>query len=110
MRPATFAPRTLGILLACATMGAAAAARAAEHTVVIDGLQFRPAELTVHRGERIVWLNKDPLPHSVTADSKLFDSGSIAAAGSWSYIAGKRGEYAYHCIFHPTMQGKIRVQ
>jgi plastocyanin len=89
---------------------AAAAAHAADHTVIIEGLQFSPQELTVHRGDRIRWVNKDPFPHTVTADSKLFDSRSIAAEGSWSYRAAKRGEYAYGCTLHPTMKGRIRVQ
>ena len=36
--------------------------------------------------------------------------GAIAANASWSYIAGKKGEYAYSCTFHPTMHGKLTVQ
>ena len=72
-------------------------------------MQFQPQELTVHRGDRIVWVNKDLFPHTVTAD-KIFDSGSIASNASWSYLATKSGEYAYGCTFHPTMKGKFKVQ
>ena len=88
---------------------AAAAGAGASHTVTIENMQFNPAQLTVHRGDRIVWVNKDLFPHTATAD-KGFDSGSIAANASWSYVASKSGEYAYHCTFHPTMKGKITVQ
>jgi len=80
-----------------------------DHTVTIEGMQFNPRELTVHRGDRIVWVNKDLFPHTAT-DHKVFDSGSIAADSSWSYIAAKSGVYAYGCTFHPTMKAKITVQ
>lgn len=86
------------------------AAKSAVHTVVIENMQFNPAQLRVHRGERIVWVNKDLFPHTATAASHAFDSGSIAASSSWTYVASKPGEYAYGCTFHPTMKGIIEVQ
>jgi plastocyanin len=94
-------------------MTAAEAQRPAEgavHTVVIENMQYNPPELRVHHGERIVWVNKDLFPHTVTATSHAFDSGSIAANSSWTYVAGKAGEYAYGCSFHPTMKGTLKVQ
>ena len=100
----------LTVLLAVTGIASADAGQGTRHTITIDGAQFTPAELTVHRGDRIVWVNKDPFPHTVTADNKAFDSGSIAANASWNYIATKKGDYAYICTFHPTMKGKIKVQ
>ena len=85
-------------------------AEGAVHTVVIENMQFNPAELQVHRGEKIVWVNRDLFPHTVTSASHAFDSGSIAADSSWTYVAGKAGEYAYGCTFHPTMKGILKVQ
>jgi plastocyanin len=76
----------------------------------MDGVQYGPAQLTVRAGERVVWVNKDPFPHTVTADNQAFDSGSIATNGTWTFIAKKPGEYAYHCTFHPTMKGQLTVQ
>jgi plastocyanin len=97
------------VLAALVLMASAAAGPGKDHTVTIEGMQFNPPELTVHQGDRIVWVNKDLFPHTATA-AKVFDSGSIAADGSWSYVAAKSGEYAYGCTFHPTMKGKITVQ
>jgi plastocyanin len=90
----------------------AAEQQSPSHTriVTIEGVQFNPQELTVHRGDRVVWVNKDLFPHTVTADTKAFDSHSIAANASWSYAASKPGDYSYSCTFHPTMKGKITVQ
>jgi plastocyanin len=84
--------------------------KGAVQTVVIENMQYNPSELRVQRGERIVWVNKDLFPHTVTAASHAFDSGSIAAAASWTYVAGRGGEYAYGCSFHPTMKGLLKVQ
>jgi plastocyanin len=80
------------------------------HTVTIEGLQFRPQTLTVRRGDRVRWINKDLFPHTVTASDKAFDSRSIAANASWTYVARKPGDYAYACTFHPTMKGMLIVQ
>ncbi|MBS0327897.1 MAG: cupredoxin family copper-binding protein [Proteobacteria bacterium] len=79
------------------------------HTVVIDGFAFKPAELTVERGDTVVWRNTDPVPHTATAKD-AFDSGSIAAGASWKYVATKPGRYDYLCTFHPIMKGTLVVR
>ena len=80
------------------------------HTITIENMQYSAPQLSVHRGERIVWVNKDLFPHTVTAVNKAFDSGAIAAGGSWTYVANKVGEYSYSCTYHPTMKGTLKVQ
>ena len=100
----------LALLVAGGLLLSNVAAPATQHTVTIEGMQFNPPQLTVHRGERIVWVNKDLFPHTVTANDKAFDSGSIAADASWAFTPAKAGDYAYSCSFHPTMKGIIKVQ
>ena len=78
--------------------------------VTIENVQFTPATLKVHRGDTIVWFNKDLFPHTVTADGKAFDSHDIAPNASWSYRAVKPGDFVYTCIYHPTMKGQLSVQ
>jgi plastocyanin len=78
--------------------------------VTIENVRFDPQDLTVKRGERVTWVNKDLFPHTATADAKTFDSQSIAPTGTWTWVAGKPGTYTYTCTFHPTMKGTIRVQ
>ena len=82
----------------------------ASHTVTIDGTQYTPQELTIKVGDTVVWVNKDPFPHTVTAQTGGFDSKSIAPGKSWKYKATKRGDFPYVCSFHPTMKGTLRVQ
>ena len=93
-----------------AGLAATPAAKPATQHVLIESMQFNPAQLTVHPGDRIVFTNKDFFPHTVTADDgKSFDSKDIAVNASWSYRAGKQGMYSYHCALHPTMKGAITV-
>jgi plastocyanin len=96
-------------LLCSLDPGAAARARAAaRHTVVIEAVSFQPAVLTVSAGDSVVWVNKDPFPH--TATSSAFDSKDIAAGASWTYTARTRGEFPYVCTLHPTMKAILRVK
>lgn len=84
-------------------------ALAARHVVAIDGMQFAPPSLTVRRGDSVVWINRDPVPHTATA-AGTFDSKAIEPAQSWTYVAGKRGTFAYVCTFHPTMKATLTVE
>jgi len=96
----------------CALVLAAAlplAARAATHTITIEGMKFSPETVTVKAGDRIVWNNKDVVPHTATAKGVL-DSGAIAVGKSWSHAAPKAGKYDYVCTFHPGMKATLVVQ
>jgi plastocyanin len=93
-----------------ALAGTSADSKPVTHQVVIDGVQFKPQELTVKVGESIVWVNHDPFPHTVTAAGKQFDSHEIAAGKSWMYKTTKAGVFAYACTLHPTMLGTLRVE
>lgn len=102
---------SLGLLLALALPGAArAAAPAVVHTVVIDGMLFAPAELTVNAGDTVVWKNKDPFRHAATSSGKGFDSKEITAGRSWKFVASKRGAFPYLCTLHRTMTGTLTVK
>jgi plastocyanin len=80
------------------------------HTVLIEGTSFTPQTLTVHRGDTIVWTNKDPFPHTVTARNGQFDSHLVPEDHSWKYTARKRGEFPYFCALHQTMTGVLIVK
>ena len=101
----------LGLLGCSSDPGAAAPPppRPATHTVDIEGLQFKPAALTVRAGDTIVWANKDMFPHTATAESG-FDSKSIDSGKSWQMTAAGKGDFTYVCTFHPTMKATLRVE
>jgi plastocyanin len=102
----------LGMMLVIAVAAGVitpAAVASTTHTVAMDGTRFMPETLTVKRGDRVVWVNRDPFPHTVTA-VPTFDSESIAAGNAWSYVASKSGEFDYVCTLHPGMKGTLIVQ
>lgn len=108
------------LLAAAMPVTALAAPRAAVHTVVIDGMRFAPGDLTVNAGDTVIWINKDPFPHSATSTANRsgatpspatrFDSKDIAPGRSWKFVATRRGDFPYLCTLHRTMQGKLSVK
>jgi plastocyanin len=95
--------------LATGALAAGIADKPASHTVIIEGVAYQPAVLVVNRGDTVVWVNKDPFPHTVTAPG-AFDSHDIPAGASWKYVARKIGNYAYVCSLHPNMNGTLTIR
>jgi plastocyanin len=85
-------------------------ATARVHRIEIRDMAYAPAEVTVAPGDTIVWVNRDIVPHTVTADARRFDSGSVSPSAEWSLVARDRGRTSYTCVFHPTMKGAIVVK
>jgi plastocyanin len=80
------------------------------HIVTMENMKFEPQSLTVRRGDRVVWVNKDLFPHTATANSHQFDSGNIAPQASWTYVTSQDGTFEYSCVFHPTMKATLIVR
>ena len=111
-RPVLLALATgaLGWVLVAMPAGVAAVDGARMHEVAIQGLAYVPETLTVRPGDVVVWTNKDPFPHTVTA-AGAFDFGPIAAGKSWRFTVGKKpGTHPYLCTLHTTMKGTLRVE
>ncbi len=86
------------------------AAHASE--VVIDNFSFGPGTMTVAVGTKVVWINDDADPHTVTSetDPKLLRSPPLDTGDSFAFTFDKPGTYRYFCSLHPHMQGVIVVQ
>ena len=80
------------------------------HTVTMENIRFQPQSLTVARGDTVVWVNKDVVPHTATSRAGGFDSQVIPAEKSWRFTVRKTGDFAYICTFHPTMTATLRVR
>ena len=108
----------IGLALVCAAilfhhaagaLAAGAGGKPATHTITIEAVAYQPASLVVRRGDTVVWVNKDPYPHTVTA-AGVFDSRNIAGGASWRYVARVAGSFAYICTLHPNMKGTLTVR
>src|SRR6266567_4839845 len=96
----------LGLLILCSGPALAASV----HTVAIDGTKYSPETITVKVGDIVVWVNKDPFPHTATSQAGGFDSKEIAAGKSWQFKTTKAGVFPYTCLFHPTMKATLKVE
>ncbi len=79
------------------------------YQVVIEGMRFEPAQLTVKPGDVVEWINRDPFPHTATAAGK-FDTGEIQPGKSKSLRIMGKGEIPYVCTLHPTMKAQLTVK
>jgi plastocyanin len=98
-----------GLLVTGAAAPGVASVAPTSRTVTIENMRFSPETLTVKRGDRVVWVNKDLFPHTATAQG-VFDSKSIAPKASWTHVADKAGRYGYVCTLHPTMKATLVVE
>lgn len=77
---------------------------------IVD-FSFQPADITVSAGETVTWNNSGAAPHTVTAEDRSFDAGTIPAGGSAAVTFPAAGAYAYFCAIHPdAMRGTVTVQ
>ena len=53
--------------------------------------------------------NTDPTAHTATANSGVFDTGTLNQGQSAHLRLTKPGTYLYHCQFHAFMVGTIKV-
>lgn len=80
-------------------------------TIVIKNFAFVPASLTVAPRTKITVINQDQAPHTVTANDKSFDTGTIAGGQRGEVAAPpKPGNYPYVCTIHQYMTGTLVVQ
>ena len=78
-------------------------------TVMVQQMKFTPAELTVNKGDTIVWINNDLVDHNVTSlRDKFFYSDTLRVGASWKWVVTDSA--AYYCSIHPTMLGKILLK
>jgi plastocyanin len=89
--------------------GEAGATASAAKTVAIKGFAFKPKTLTINRGSRVTFANRDNVPHTATKGGS-FDTKRIAPGKSVTVKFKRRGSFAYHCKIHPFMKGKIVVE
>jgi len=103
------APAAAGAARRPAHPSTSSAPPARELAVAIDGMRFVPATLAVRPGDRVTWVNKDLVPHTVTARDGRFDSKAIASGASFTWTASGRGHVDYACLYHPTMVATLTL-
>lgn len=68
---------------------------------------FVPSTITVKRGTRVTWTNRDNMVHNVSGPN--WNSGDLEYQESYTKIYDTVGSFDYNCSIHPAMQGTINV-
>lgn len=77
--------------------------------IEIRGFEFVPETPAVKPGDVIVWVNKDIVPHTITAKDGGWDSGLIKTGGEWRMVVEDETSQAYYCRFHPSMIARLDI-
>ncbi len=79
------------------------------HTVVIRQMKFEPAELKLHKGDTVQWINKDITDHDITEEgNKKWSSSKLPMNQSWNMVVNQSANY--YCSIHIVMKGKLIVE
>ncbi len=79
-------------------------------SISIVEFTFQPQNVTIKKGDTLVWTNNDQMAHTVTSTDKSVDSGDIASGKTFSFTFTKAGKFTYNCKYHPSMQGTVTVK
>jgi plastocyanin len=112
---------TVAALVVVSTLFAVSVAGAHKHptamakhptrTVSIQDFSFKPANITIKRGTKVRWINKDSTAHTATANNgRSFDSGRLGPGQRYTHTFKRTGKKPYHCEIHPHMKGRITVK
>ena len=63
----------------------------ADAIISMKNAVYSPADITLYRGAKIVWVNDDNMVHTVTATDSSFNSGDINPAGTYTLVLDSLG-------------------
>jgi plastocyanin len=86
-----------------------AAAAPHSYTIVMEKLKFGILPAQLHKGDSIIWVNRDILRHTATAADHSFDV-DLPAGAKGKTVLTKRGAIAFICRYHPGMRGVLQVK
>jgi CSLREA domain-containing protein len=78
------------------------------YVTILDN-DYQPNLITIHAGRIVTWENTGLTDHSVTSNTGVWDSGTLAPGQKFQYTFTTAGNYPYHCSFHPEMIGMVIV-
>jgi len=97
---------------ACCLMSAARAAPStgAGVEIGIEKFAFSQKEVTIKPGTKVVWVNHDETPHTVTGTDKSFASKGMDTDDRFEHVFSAEGDFSYVCTLHPFMTGMVHVR
>jgi plastocyanin len=89
-----------------------AQASAATIDVSVDDNLFTPKNVNLNQGDTVHWTHVGSSLHTVTGNHpfNLWDSGIMNPGDTFDFTFTAAATYGYHCDFHTTMKGNVRVR
>src|SRR5689334_13153609 len=97
------------LLAACGSSGtpAPATAATADASAQMQGFAFAPKSLSIAKGTKVTWTNKDGTTHTVTSGRPPTKDGkfdlNVPAGATASFTFNDAGTFAYFCSIHNQM-------
>ena len=88
--------------------GALSASPPQRVVVTMANMKYGRIPAGLKAGDTIVWVNRDTVPHTVTARDRSFDL-RVAPGQSVRQKLAKPGRFAVYCILHPAMRATLDV-
>lgn len=101
----------LVFLIAGCTQSGGGGGGSGTHNVAISSYAFVSSNITINKGETVIWTNEDPTSHTVTSDSgSELSSGPISTGQTYTHTFNQAGVFTYHCSIHQTMKATVTVE
>ncbi len=79
--------------------------------VIIENNQFIPNTLTIHVGQTVNWINRDPVSHTISSPYLESNAPNQVNPGqAYSFQFTQPGDYHYVSQLQPNMRGEIIVK
>jgi plastocyanin len=81
-----------------------------ENTAWLVKCAFEPHVTYIEPGERVTWVNKDHVPHTVTGANMVWgDETYLEQGDKISFTFKEEGVFPYYCALHPGMVAAVVV-
>lgn len=101
---------TAAVLALAGTTACASESAPRHHRLDIRNAAFQPGTLAVAVGDTVTWVNRDIVPHTVTARDGTWDSNELPPGEQFTLIVASAEATPYYCRYHPTMVGAFEVR
>jgi plastocyanin len=100
------------LLLIFLLLPATAFAADEAHTIVQKGRAFRPAEVSINRGESLTFTNNDDFIHQIYVDGSgfSFDTDEKNPGQNITETFTASGTFEVRCHIHPKMKLLVHVK
>jgi plastocyanin len=89
----------------------APAAQEGVHYVKITTQGFEPRELTISKGDKVIWTNEDSYMNTVTSDNGTYlKSNNMSPGDTYEKVFDTTGSIAYHSYFKDIYRGTVYVE